>query len=633
MTIGIFITIVIYFYYISEQDFHICTPSNTSKYKSYESCDFMRPNPFEPAVLKHVNESYVPECSSEWKIVTELIDGQLIIESEVFLAYGTWSYRCILNYNETNYSTTKWKKIISSSHTIINCEAVEVRAIKNYQPTYGYVHYQVIRKTEPRLLSMEAPSVHVIVIDSVSHPNLVRSFKKTNNILRDKYNAVYFPYLNKIGANSIPNSWPMFFGHEHEHQVETLWGPARAPEWMNFSKPMNDFFIMKQFTEKSYVTMLNEDHEISITCYFGCVGLVNPADHGLAGFRLRQRVYDHDSPDYYYNKQLNITYIDHIKKCCRESHLQLLDHLQRFIDVYLAEAQFSITWMSNLVHENMNSLFHADNDFAGFFDQNSEKLKNSFVILMADHGTRFGEVQTEPIAQYEDYNPAFVMIVPETYRQNSEFMKVLNSNSEKLFSHHDVFATLYDIVTNHNKVKKDVTKPKHLFRSSLLQPLLEPRNCFSLGVPLKFCMCKKVIKVTENSDIAIDIAHTAVDRMNQALKENGHDKKCLKLSLHKESKVNVAEYNTKWFDGETMIYVTFRTWPNMGLYSAEALVYPNRTYTITTALFPRINSFLWQTRCLDRIMHRDYCYCKQAAVEDGFLKLNGATLEPIVDHV
>ncbi|CAD5214852.1 unnamed protein product [Bursaphelenchus okinawaensis] len=567
----------------------------------------MRPNPFEPAVLKYVNESYVPECTPEWKIVTKLTDGLLIIQTEEFLDYGIWSYRCILNHNERKYNKTTWK-MITSNQTGIDCETVEVRAIKHDQPTYGYVHYQVIRKNETRLSSSEAPSVHVIVIDSVSHPNLIRSLKNTNMILRDKYEAVYFPYLNKVGLNSIPNAWAMFFDHKYDGQVETVWGPEKPPEKLPYDNSMNDFFIMQQFAEKQYVTMLNEDHEATITCYFGCVGLLSPADHWLAGFRLRQNVYGHGSSDYYYNKQNNLTFADHIKKCCKESYQQLLDHLQQFIDVYPTEAQFSINWMSYLVHENMNALFHADNDFAEFFDRNSEKLKNSFLIIISDHGTRFGEVQTEPIAQYEDYNPAFVMAVPETYRKDDGFMRVLKSNSEKLFSQHDVFATLYDIVTNHNNVKTNVTKPKHLFGSSLLQPLPEPRNCFSLGVPLRYCMCKKVINVTENSDIAIDIAHTAVERMNKDLLDNDYHRKCLKLILHYGSNVNVAEYNTKWFDNETMIYVTFRTWPSMGLYSAEALVYPNGSYKITTTIFPRINSFLWQTRCLAGIKYQDYCY-------------------------
>uniref|UniRef100_A0A1I7SJ57 Sulfatase domain-containing protein n=1 Tax=Bursaphelenchus xylophilus TaxID=6326 RepID=A0A1I7SJ57_BURXY len=73
-------------------------------------------------------------------------------------------------------------------------------------------------------------------------------------------------------------------------------------------------------------------------------------------------------------------------------------------------------------------------------------LKNSFVFLMADHGTRYGAVTEEPLAKYEDFNPTLMVTLPESLRKDEKFREVLRENAKELISHHDVYASLQDIV-------------------------------------------------------------------------------------------------------------------------------------------------------------------------------------------
>ena len=54
--------------------------------------------------------------------------------------------------------------------------------------------------------------------------------------------------------------------------------------------------------------------------------------------------------------------------------------------------KFGWVWMSLLTHNWQREVVHADQYYRDFLLNNRQKLDNAFVILMGDHGLRFGEV-------------------------------------------------------------------------------------------------------------------------------------------------------------------------------------------------------------------------------------------------
>lgn len=88
-------------------------------------------------------------------------------------------------------------------------------------------------------------------------------------------------------------------------------------------------------------------------------------------------------------------------------YLAKLSSLQKFDDSFSKNEisgvpKFGWVWMSLLTHNWQREVVHADKDYRDFLLNNRQKLDDAFVILMGDHGLRFGEVNSFfEINQYE----------------------------------------------------------------------------------------------------------------------------------------------------------------------------------------------------------------------------------------
>lgn len=62
-------------------------------------------------------------------------------------------------------------------------------------------------------------NLYWLVIDSVSTSMFRRGFRLTQKVITEKFQAIEFPYLNKLPWNSRPNAYAMFFG-EQAYMIE-----------------------------------------------------------------------------------------------------------------------------------------------------------------------------------------------------------------------------------------------------------------------------------------------------------------------------------------------------------------------------------------------------------------------------
>jgi ribulose-5-phosphate 4-epimerase/fuculose-1-phosphate aldolase len=71
---------------------------------------------------------------------------------------------------------------------------------------------------------------------------------------------------------------------------------------------------------------------------------------------------------------------------------------------------------------------------------------------LGDHGPRLDDLRYKTeIGEIEDRNPFFMLSVPETIQKDDKLMKVLQSNSNQLLTHLDIYETLIEIGWIYNK--------------------------------------------------------------------------------------------------------------------------------------------------------------------------------------
>uniref|UniRef100_A0A915E0L4 Sulfatase N-terminal domain-containing protein n=1 Tax=Ditylenchus dipsaci TaxID=166011 RepID=A0A915E0L4_9BILA len=285
----------------------------------------------------------------------------------------------------------------------------------------------------------------MIVLDSVSRSRFLRSLPKSLYFLQEDLEAITYHHLNKVGLNSMPNAFAFLFGRQMEplpksplHEQKVLPDPGfdyktRCSE--NLDNETSWIFAI--FKKLGYKTMIAEDWAKGAVNWPDCVGFKNqPTDHYMRPFQIRVEM------------DQNTFETSH----CREHYLFLLEYLQQFLEVYQDEQQkFTMTWIVELTHNYLNSLYHADDTFYKWFKDTHEKVKGAggarmiillkwktHLFLMSDHGVRFGDHRSTPVGEIEDNNPGLFIVLPRRLRKNKKLREIMQENAQQLVSQHDV---------------------------------------------------------------------------------------------------------------------------------------------------------------------------------------------------
>ncbi|KAK6013270.1 hypothetical protein OSTOST_21472, partial [Ostertagia ostertagi] len=149
----------------------------------------------------------------------------------------------IYNDHDTKYIADPW--IILPSEEPFRCDIIESQCSNgiSFSSNESYLHMQIYETGEREQHSPmkssslpssrdERPNVFILLLDSVSSHMSKRSLPQSLAYLKAELGAVQMEFLNKLGRNSRPNAFPLFFGKSDEGGSRALVGqPPIKPDW------------------------------------------------------------------------------------------------------------------------------------------------------------------------------------------------------------------------------------------------------------------------------------------------------------------------------------------------------------------------------------------------------------------
>ncbi|KAI6177731.1 hypothetical protein M3Y97_00940000 [Aphelenchoides bicaudatus] len=520
-------------------------------------------------------------------------------------------YRCLHAINDYKMKIDNWTLIDKEKGSIPGCDVVEVGCWRFSVRVYSFIHTQIVEKKQTKTTQTNRPDFYWIVIDTISMSMFERAMPKTMRVLEEKFKAVKFSYLNKVGLNSRPNAYAMFFGEKYNFDKDA---------WCAI--PLDDKnYISFDFKRAGYVTHSSEDWALGVMNWADCIGFERKqADHFMRPFWLRLQTGVMSSGRFaiqrsYYDAKM---YLNTFDRSCRQEHHYIFEQLLQFASAYKDQPKFSIVWTVQLAHDSNVELFYEDTFFADFFEKLHEQTKNAFVFFQSDHGARFGAVRKIPIiGTLEDNNPFLYVSVPEHLRKNKNLMNQMKTNSQQLLSQFDLYASALQIAkfgqewnetTKFSQPMSSIAN-KTLHGSSIFHQLNQPRDCESLSIPREYCICLQESQRLNDENLALKVVKALIDFMNYKLENSGYKDLCQKHAISSKYQIQLEELKQK--DPKTrMLSVKFKTLPGNALYQGIVMLHSNQSISLVNSNFPRIDSYSKQAQCIPEQFLRNYCVCK-----------------------
>ncbi|KAI1723182.1 hypothetical protein Ddc_07378 [Ditylenchus destructor] len=548
---------------------------------------------------------------------------------------------CLYPLDDYNIRMGGWNDVKDTVRP--ECDVFEVHCKKKDgkdSPVHNNVYYQIYRPPEGakpqnirNFISSTTPppnssisegklnhkgfSAHVIVLDSVSHSNFLRTMQRTVYLLREEFDAIPFHHLNKVGHNSMPNAFAFLFGKQMEPMLKSPLNDETVPPDSGYDRPSvcasfldnEKSFIPFQFKQAGYKTMMAEDWALGALNWYDCRGFgKTPTDHYMS---------------------IDLFNSGYRTKFTRPS---------RRNDI------------ANLTHDRQNQLYHADAEFYRTLRKLGPKLEDSFLFVMGDHGLRYGDARSTSTGSMEDNNPALFVVLPKALRKNRELRTIMEKNSRQLISQHDIYASLLSIVKEShlwNTSEWDPLWPKsdqisalpYMHGSSLFHfPMKQPRDCPNLRIPFSYCQCEQKFTeiVTEanleTKKLVIMLAQASVDKLNSDIAELHYEEKCEQLILDdcQDCKVKLSRLELENVHQDASVItntykIMFQTKPGGGKFAIFLRTTQNSDENADKSKningdvkidfisdeFERLNEYGSQSKCaLGHHKVRPLCYCK-----------------------
>ena len=318
-----------------------------------------------------------------------------------------------------------------------------------------------IRQELMRQGKNEGLGLNVVMLgfDSVSAANFRRKMPKSINFLKNSLETYFISGQTVIGDATTPALTAMLTGLYETEPPEGRKGygnSAYIDKWP---------WIMKQYKEHGYVTMMTED------------------DPTMSAFNLRLTGFE-DPPAHHYGRPFWLALEENRERdgpglCSRSTSMvnYTLDYVLSYFPAYPNTPKFAFAFMSYLTHAHPNHLSYADNDIfrllREFVDRNYNN--NTVIILFGDHGSRNDDVRNTMQGKLEERLPWLSISVPSWLgKKYPDITSALEHNQHVITSPFDLHATLRHVLTYPEEPQGEKTQ-------SLFKKINYTRTCSEAG--------------------------------------------------------------------------------------------------------------------------------------------------------
>uniref|UniRef100_A0A0K0EKU7 Sulfatase N-terminal domain-containing protein n=1 Tax=Strongyloides stercoralis TaxID=6248 RepID=A0A0K0EKU7_STRER len=607
-----------------------CEPLNDSESKINNpdsSCTFNECNPW-PANYSHWMQpnQKIKTCKvNDRNIYYTINDGIISMKKNVGEKVSC-SYTCYYPANSGNATAGSTVKI--NQPIVVDCDVLWVKCFNQSNNKLLYENIELeLRKLnekpketrdflkESYILpeNLKKYDLHLIVIDSLSTYHAMRALSKTREYLMNE-GGVEMRYLNTQADNSVPNAYG-FLLNKFQINVVDLFNqkPKKINDWRNknscFTPLDNSTYIFDYYRKMGYLFMYADDCTYETFNYPNCVGFVKPLiDHTTGPHQFLGQNFKNSG-------EIRANYE---KDHCLLMGQRILRYHENYLKKYENQPKASLVWETDLLHNELNSIFEQDEEFVKFLQRNKKYYDDSFLIFMGDHGFRLSKFMNTDIGWYEHKNPYFIIKPPKDLINNKELMDNLRKNSIKHVSHLDVYATLLDILTEGAKNNFTNLTPYDLSNVvndkikgfSLLRPLPEEnRSCYDMNIPPEFCLCQPNYKVLSKEDFKNEyegLKKAFITELNNKLKVDGLEEKCASMTINENEK---DSFNVKYIERNNIkaYEISAITKPGNAHYRAQF----DHNFNLSAGDIIRADKYGDQAEVCEKLSpNRKYCYCK-----------------------
>lgn len=197
---------------------------------------------------------------------------------------------------------------------------------------------------------------------------------------------------------------------------------------------------MRYYLISGYVTAYVEDEPSMGTYNYGKYGFRNaPTDYYSRPYMLAAEHF------------LPIIKYEGMNFCVgpRSVPDRMFSYIEDFVRLHKHHGYFAVFWFNTFSHNDLNTPLSMDQMTADLLSLllDDQSLDNAVIVVLSDHGLRFGEVRETNVGWLEERMPAFYARLPPGYvAARPDHHAALATNKNRLTSPFDLHLTLKQLV-------------------------------------------------------------------------------------------------------------------------------------------------------------------------------------------